>query len=103
MDLKGFRTYQLSLEFYQRCQQVRMPSFLKTQLLRAASSIALNLAEGSTRPKGSKDRARFYQIALGSLRESQAALDLNPQLVSLHEFADRLGGSVYRLCYPSVP
>ena len=102
MNLKQFRTYQLAVEFYQQCQQARMPSFLKTQLLRAASSVALNLAEGSTRPRAGKDRARFYQIALGSLRESQAALDLNPQLSALHRLADHLGASVYRLCYPSA-
>jgi four helix bundle protein len=100
MELKRFRTYQLSIEFYRRCEQAKMPFFLKNQLLRAASSICLNLAEGSTRPRGGKDRARYYLIALGSLRESQAALDLNPQLVSLHSVADRLGASVYRLCYP---
>ena len=101
MDLRRFRTYQLSVEFYRRCQQARMPSFLRTQLLRAASSVSLNLAEGSTRPRGGKDRARFYLIALGSLRESQAALDLNPQAGGLRELADQLGASLYRLCYPS--
>ena len=75
-----------------------MPAFLKNQLLRAASSVCLNLAEGSTRPMG-KDRARFYQIALGSVRESQAVLDLNPQTSQLRNLADGLGAVVYRLCY----
>jgi len=98
--LKNFRTYQLAVSFYQSCQPIRLPAFLKTQLLRASSSIALNLAEGSSRPVG-KDRLRFYRIALGSLRECQAVLDLNPQLCGLKKSADQLGGSLYRLCYPS--
>ena len=100
--LKNFRTYQLSLGFYQSCQQTRLPGFLKNQLLRAASSISLNLAEASAKPMGA-DRTRFYRIAFGSLRECQAVLDLNPQLSWLKIDASRLGGSLYRLCYPLRP
>ena len=97
--LKTFRTYQQSLHFYQSCQGVRLPAFLKNQLLRASSSISLNLAEGSSRPMG-RDRMRFYLIAFGSLRECQAVLDLNPQLACLRAEAFRLGGGLYRLCHP---
>jgi hypothetical protein len=50
--LKNFRTYQLSINFYQLCRQTSLPAFLKNQLLRASSSISLNLAEGSSRPVG---------------------------------------------------
>ena len=97
--LKNFRTYQLSLSFYHCCEQTRLPAFLRNQLLRASSSISLNLAEGSAKPIG-KDRLRFYLIALGSLRECQAVLDLNPQLENVKRSADQLGGCLYRLCYP---
>ena len=97
--LKNFRTYQQSLSFYRYCEQTRLPWFLKNQLLRASSSISLNLAEGSAKPVG-KDRLRFYRIALGSLRECQAICDLNPQLGGLRLVADLLGGSLYRLCHP---
>ena len=100
MNLKSFRTYQLSVEFYRRCEGARLPYFLRNQLLRAASSIALNLAEGSTRPMG-RDRTRFYRISLGSLRECQAVLDLNHGLSALRPTADQLGACLYRLCYPS--
>ena len=96
--LKNFRTYQLSIKFYGLCEQTQIPAFLRNQLLRAASSISLNLAEGSAKPIG-KDRLRFYRIALGSLRECQAVLDLNPRLNNLKVMADHLGGSLYRLCY----
>lgn len=43
---------------------------LSDQLYRALSSIGANLAEGYSRGTG-KDRARFYEYALGSARESR--------------------------------
>jgi four helix bundle protein len=47
---------------------------LTKQLSRAASSVALNLAEGSGR--AGADRRHLYRIALGSLHEVRAALDV---------------------------
>ncbi len=43
---------------------------LSDQLYRAVGSISANLAEGYSRSTG-KDRARFYEYALGSARESR--------------------------------
>lgn len=43
---------------------------LSEQLYRAAGSIGANLAEGYSRGTG-RDRARFYEYALGSARESR--------------------------------
>lgn len=43
---------------------------LADQLLRATGSIGANIAEGYSRRSG-KDRARFYEYALGSTRESR--------------------------------
>jgi four helix bundle protein len=43
---------------------------LSDQLYRALGSIGSNLAEGYSRGSG-KDRARFYEYALGSARESR--------------------------------
>jgi four helix bundle protein len=43
---------------------------LSDQLYRAVGSISTNLAEGYSRGTG-KDRARFYEYALGSARESR--------------------------------
>jgi four helix bundle protein len=40
------------------------------QLCRAAASISANIAEGYSRNTG-KDRAKFYEYALGSARESR--------------------------------
>jgi four helix bundle protein len=43
---------------------------LSSQLYRSLGSISANLAEGYSRGTG-KDRARFYEYALGSARESR--------------------------------
>jgi four helix bundle protein len=43
---------------------------ISDQLYRAVGSISANLAEGYSRGTG-KDRARFYEYALGSARESR--------------------------------
>jgi four helix bundle protein len=43
---------------------------LSDQLYRALGSIGANIAEGYSRGTG-KDRARFYEYALGSARESR--------------------------------
>lgn len=43
---------------------------LSDQLYRATGSVGANLAEGYSRGTG-KDRARFYEYALGSARESR--------------------------------
>ncbi len=70
--LKDFKTYQLSLQFYQACLGIKLPRHLKDQLLRASSSIPLNLAEGSAKPT-KRDQMKFYFISFGSLRECQAS------------------------------
>src|SRR5881409_878292 len=52
---------------------------LAEQLLRASSSVPLNIAEGSSR-KGSKEFRRFLDIARGSLAEVQTALELAKEM-----------------------
>jgi four helix bundle protein len=53
-----------------RLHQDRRTRGLADQLYRALGSISANLAEGYSRGTG-KDRARFYEYALGSTRESR--------------------------------
>ena len=72
---KDFRTYNLAVTFYKTCKKLHLPIYLKNQLERASSSIALNLAEGAGR-ESTKEQKRFFTIAFGSLRECQAILDL---------------------------
>ena len=58
---------------------------LAEQLLRASSSVPLNIAEGSAR-KGSKEFRRFLDVARGSLAEVESALELAKDL----EYLDAL-------------
>jgi len=53
-----------------KLMQDRQTLGLSDQLYRSLGSISANLAEGYSRGTG-KDRARFYEYALGSARESR--------------------------------
>jgi four helix bundle protein len=54
----------------------RKAADLADHLDRALDSVLLNIAEGSGKEPGSKDRAGFYRTALGSAKEAAAALDI---------------------------
>ncbi|HEX4925190.1 MAG TPA: four helix bundle protein, partial [Bdellovibrionales bacterium] len=73
--MKQFKTLDLAVEFCEMIEGIDFPSHLRDQALRASSSIALNLAEGNAK-NSRKDKARIYQIALGSLRECQVIFRL---------------------------
>jgi four helix bundle protein len=93
--LKTFRTYQLAQIFYRDCQRLSFKLPLKDQFERAVLSIVLNLAEGSGKLT-QKDRRKFYSIALGSLREVHALIQL-AGYDHLDQQIDRLGAHLYRL------
>jgi four helix bundle protein len=73
--------YQLSLEYLDRVYEVseRLPELerfnLKSQLIRAATSIGLNIAEGST-GQSSAEQNRFLGLAVRSYIETVACLDI---------------------------
>jgi four helix bundle protein len=102
--LEGFRTHDTAIEFYWACEKIKCPKHLQDQLLRASSSIALNLSEGSARPTA-PDRRRIYFIALGSLRESQTILRLirAPDDSKAVMLADLLGAQLFKLCEALKP
>ncbi|MAZ49452.1 MAG: hypothetical protein CME65_12905 [Halobacteriovoraceae bacterium] len=79
MMSKNFRTYELAMDFYKECRKIKLNGAMKNQFERASLSIVLNLSEGSGKPTR-KDRARFYFIAYGSLKEtcSQSGRNLIP-------------------------
>jgi len=96
--MKPFFTLELAIEVYELSINLRLPSHLKNQYLRACSSIALNLSEGSAKPTRA-DRKKFYYIALGSLRESQTILKLHGSASGMvWQKLDFLGICVYKLC-----
>ena len=93
--LKDFQVYQVSKALYKECLKLRLSGAIKNQLERSSLSVCLNLAEGSG--KTSKpDRKRFYSIAMGSLREVEACLDLidDKEIILL---ADRVGAMLWKL------
>ena len=97
--LEKFRTYQTSVRFYHQCEQVKCAKHLREQLMRAASSVSLNLSEGSSQPTV-PNRLRFYHMALGSVRECQTILDLAKVSKSseVAKLIDDLAAQTYRLC-----
>ncbi|MCE9571652.1 MAG: four helix bundle protein [Deltaproteobacteria bacterium] len=74
----SFRAYDLALEALRLARapltRIRAVDRDLADQLRAATSVALNLAEGAKR-RG-RDRAHFYRIAAGSAAESRACLDV---------------------------
>lgn len=95
--MRNFRTFELSVEFNRLASALPLRNPFREQLLRAALSIPLNLAEGRgkrTRP----DQVRFFHIAMGSLRECQAILIIAEETQSeAFKVLDRIGASLYRL------
>ena len=77
--LERFVAYQLALSSLRAVAMAsrgwRGWSHLADQARRAASSVALNLAEGNAHPPGSAERRRFQSIARGSALEVEAALE----------------------------
>jgi len=75
--LHGLHAYQVALAFYRRLNAALVNigrDHLSTQLLRAAESVALNVAEAH--PTVGADRARRFRIAANEASECGAALDL---------------------------
>ncbi len=77
---------------------------LSDQLYRAVGSLAANISEGYSRSSG-KDRARFYEYALGSAREARGwyyeARHVLTDEVALHRL--RLLTEMIRLSLTMVP
>jgi four helix bundle protein len=96
--MQPLRSYQLAVSFYRRAMNIRLPVHLRNQFRRASSSIALNLHEGYGKPT-MKDRIRFFSIAMGSIRECQAVMELEPRSFDATSkgMLDHLAASVFKL------
>lgn len=90
-----FKAYELAVELYHECGPLKLKRTMKDQLERATLSIVLNLAEGAAKPT-KPDKHRFFAIAYGSIRETQAVLRLIDNK-DLFAKADALGGATWRL------
>lgn len=77
---------------------------LSDQLYRALGSISANLAEGYSRGTG-KDRARFYEYALGSARESRDWYHKGRHVLRKEVTSDRIHflAQITRLLLTMVP
>ena len=93
--LANFKSYQMALELYKKCEHIKAKAFIKDQLERASLSVVLNLVEGSAKTTA-KERARFYSMSYASLRETQALLEIMNQK-DIGILANQLGGMIYRL------
>ena len=95
--LNNFRLYTSAIRFYQLCKPLRLPVYAKDQLLRASSSVGNNIGEGYGRVS-TKDKKRFYRIALGSVRECQTIFAQEEiRDATLLDIVDFLGGGLYKL------
>ena len=95
--MRNFRTFNLAADFYRVARTLKLPRELREQLVRAASSVALNLAEGRGKPTRA-DQLRFFHIAFGSLRECQAVLILAElEASAAFKMLDSVAAHLYRL------
>lgn len=73
--MSDFRCLNLAIELYKQCKKQNLSYSIKDQLVRASSSVALNLAEGNQR-FSIRDKRKFFNIALTSLREVQCIITM---------------------------
>ncbi|MCB9795420.1 MAG: four helix bundle protein [Alphaproteobacteria bacterium] len=92
--------YRLSVEVARWVRQLELPrgeAELRNQMLRASSSVVLNIAEGCGRT--GKAGQNHYRIAAGSAAELCAALDLIDALAAaeMQQRLRRVGAMLHRM------
>jgi four helix bundle protein len=96
-NMKKFRTLDLAVEFYRKTETLKLAGNLKDQLLRAASSIALNLSEGNAK-RTAKEKKHFFYTAYASCQECKTILKLTGfEKDFIADEADRLGAYLFKL------
>jgi four helix bundle protein len=102
LNHQKLQVYTASREFVLECYRLTksLPSDEKfgmiTQIRRAALSVHLNIAEGSSR-KSEVERKRYYELARGSVIEIDAALDVAEDLGYLRTITvEKLGQSMIK-------
>ena len=96
--------YGVSKQFVLECYRLTksLPTEEKfgmvTQIRRAALSVHLNIAEGSSR-KSEAERKRYYEIAKGSAIEIDAGLDIAANLAYLDGIKTESLGESMIICF----
>ena len=83
-DFERLDVYRLAMEHLELVARVRAAAKVRDQLDRASESILLNIAEGTGKPIRSRDRRKFFRIALGSAKESACAWSI----LSIRKYAE---------------
>lgn len=99
--MKKFRTLELAIEFHQQVESLieekKIIGHMRDQLIRASSSVSLNLSEGNAKAT-TKEKKRFYQIAYGSIQECRTIFRLiRCENEDVADTADKLGAWIYKL------
>ena len=90
-----FKTYQLSLQLFDRCQKLNLPGYMRNQLNRAALSVSLNLSEGNLRLT-KKDKRKYLIQAYVSVREVQTILHIVNAKAEF-DLADQIGACIFTM------
>ena len=104
LNHQKLEVYNSSKPFVQECYRVSklLPDDEKygmvTQIRRAALSVHLNIAEGSSR-KSEAERKRYYEVARGSLIEIDATLDIANELDYLKKIGLTILGERMIRCF----
>jgi four helix bundle protein len=90
-----FKCHEKAVVIYRECKTLPLHHTIKNQLLRASSSIALNLNEGNSRFT-KKDKCRFFNYAYSSAKEVKSICELE-DLHSLAEKVDEVAKMIFVL------
>jgi four helix bundle protein len=95
--MKNFRTLDLAVQFFRDVEAMKMQGELRDQIIRAASSISLNLSEGNAK-RTVKEKKRYYHTAYASCQECKTILRLAKfENEKIMNEADKLGAYIYNL------
>jgi len=104
LNHQKLNVYSASIRFavecykFTRCLPVEEKFAMVSQIRRAALSIHLNIAEGSSRSSRA-ERRRFYEIARGSLIEIDAAFDIAEELGYFSFYSKDTIGKSMSVCF----
>ena len=103
LALDRFDVYRRAFRLAELVRQIDVRADLRNQMIRAADSVVLNLAEAQGRSAG--HRAQSLEVARGSLYEVGAALDLSTlslgetgTIAAARDETRRIAAMLARLC-----